>query len=142
VSAVRGDLRTARQRLGDEGEEAAARHLEAQGFRIVARKHRTRRGEVDLVAEREKLLVFVEVRTRASDAFGTPEETVDARKQARFIEAARDFLARWRGGEREIRFDVIAVVGLGSAAGALGEIGGSAGPVVRQIPGAFDAGGW
>ena len=121
-----GTLRTPRQQLGDAGEEAAARHLAGQGFTIVARNHRTRRGEVDLIAEKGDLLVFAEVRTRSTDAFGTPEETVDARKQARVVAAARDFLARWRGPEREIRFDVIAVVGA----------------EVRHLPGAFDAGGW
>ena len=118
--------RTGRQRLGDAGEEAAARFLVAQGFTIVARNHRTRRGEVDLIAEKGELLVFAEVRTRATEAFGTPEQTVDARKQARVVAAARDFLARWRGPERAIRFDVIAVVG----------------QALRHLPGAFDAGGW
>ena len=112
--------------LGVAGEDAAARHLEAQGFSIVARNHRTRRGEVDLIAERGELLVFVEVRTRSSAAFGAPEETVDARKQARVVAAARDFLARRSGPEMAIRFDVIAVLG----------------ETVRHLPGAFDAGGW
>ena len=118
--------RTGRQQLGDAGEDAAAGLLVAQGFTVIARNHRTRRGEVDLIAERGELLVFAEVRTRSTDAFGTPEQTVDARKQARVIAAARDFLARWRGPERAIRFDVIAVVGA----------------EVRHVPGAFDAGGW
>ena len=118
--------RTPRQRLGDAGEAAAARLLEQKGFRIVAKNHRTRRGEVDLIAEKGELLVFAEVRTRSSDAFGTPEETVDARKQARVVSAARDFLARWSGPERAIRFDVIAVVG----------------ETVRHLEAAFDAGGW
>ena len=118
--------RTSRQETGDAGEQAAAQFLEQHGFTITARNHRTRRGEVDLVAERGALVVFVEVRTRASDKFGPAEATVDARKQARVVLAARDWLARNGGSEREIRFDVIAVVG--------GE--------VRHLPGAFDAGGW
>jgi putative endonuclease len=118
--------RTSRQRLGDEGEALAARFLEAQGFRVVARNHRTRRGEVDLIAERGELLVFAEVRTRSSEAFGAPEETVDARKQARVVAAARDYLARRQGPERALRFDVLAVVGA----------------EVRHLPGAFDAAGW
>lgn len=120
--------RTPRRRLGDAGEEAAAGHLRAAGYRIVARNHRCRTGEVDLVAEKDDLLVFVEVRTRSTARFGSPEETVDARKQARVIRAARDFLARWRGPERGVRFDVIALVDE------------PAGVRLLHLPGAFDAG--
>lgn len=120
--------RPARKRLGDAGEEAAARHLAAQGYRIVARNHRCKLGEVDLVAESGELLVFVEVRTRTTDRFGAPEETVTARKQARVVRAARDFLARWRGAERGARFDVISIVDAEDGAR------------VTHLPGAFDAG--
>jgi putative endonuclease len=122
------ERRSARQRLGDAGEEAAARHLAALGYRIVARNHRCRLGEVDLVAEAGELLIFVEVRTRTTDRFGAPEETVTARKQARVVRAARDFLARWRGPERGARFDVISVVDE------------EAGARLVHLPGAFDAG--
>ncbi len=101
---------TTRQRLGALGEEAAAELLRSRGYRIVARNHRCRRGEVDLIAERGQLLVFVEVRTRATAAFGGPEETVSFHKQRRVVAAARDYLARWRGPERGARFDVVAVV--------------------------------
>jgi putative endonuclease len=118
---------TARQRLGDLGEKAAEELLARSGYRIVARKHRCPRGEVDLVAEQGELLVFVEVRTRASVAFGGPEETVGASKQQRLVRAARDFLARWRGPPRDLRFDVVAVV---DAPG---------GPRLTHFPGAFDA---
>jgi putative endonuclease len=118
---------TVRQRMGDLGEKAAEEMLAAQGYRIVARKHRCPRGEVDLVAEQGDLLVFVEVRTRASVVFGAPEETVGAAKQQRLVRAARDFLARWRGPPRGARFDVVAVVD---------EPGG---PRLTHFPGAFDA---
>ena len=94
----------------------------------MARKHRCPRGEVDLIAERGELLVFVEVRTRATSLFGGPEETVGASKQKRVVHAARDFLARWRGPPRDARFDVVAVVD--SPAGAR----------LQHFPGAFDAG--
>jgi putative endonuclease len=120
-------LSTVRQRLGDLGERAAEDLLAASGYRIVARKHRCPRGEVDLVAEQGDLLVFVEVRTRATAAFGTPEETVGAAKQQRLVRAARDFLARWRGPPRGARFDVVAVVDQ------------PGGPRLTHFPGAFDA---
>jgi putative endonuclease len=118
---------TARQRFGDLGEKAAEELLAGQGYRIVARKHRCPRGEVDLVAEQGDLLVFVEVRTRATAAFGGPEETVGAAKQQRLVRAARDFLARYRGPPRGARFDVVAVVDQ------------PGGPLVTHFPGAFDA---
>ena len=121
-------MSTPRQRLGDLGEKAAEDLLAAQGYRIVARKHRCSRGEVDLVAERGELLVFVEVRTRATAAFGGPEETVGAAKQQRVVRAARDFPARWRGPPRGARFDVVAIVDHPE------------GPRLSHIPGAFDAG--
>lgn len=120
-------MSTVRQRIGDLGEKAAEEMLAAQGYRIVARKHRCPRGEVDLVAEQGDLLVFVEVRTRASVVFGAPEETVGAAKQQRLVRAARDFLARWRGPPRSARFDVVAVVDE------------PAGPRLTHFPGAFDA---
>lgn len=101
---------TSRQRLGAAGEQAAAELLLKSGYRIVAKNHRCQRGEVDLIAERGDLLVFVEVRTRATAAFGGPEETVSLAKRRRVLAAARDFLARRRGPERGARFDVVAVV--------------------------------
>src|SRR2546421_737866 len=63
-------------RRGAEGETAAAALLEAKGFRIVAKTHRTRLGEVDLVADDGEVLAFVEVRTRSSALFGGPLESV------------------------------------------------------------------
>jgi len=121
-------MSTVRQRLGDLGEQAAEDLLAARGYRIVARKHRCPRGEVDLIAEQGDLLVFVEVRTRATALFGAPEETVGPAKQRRLVRAALDFLARWRGPPRGARFDVIAVVDH------------PAGPRLTHFPAAFDAG--
>jgi putative endonuclease len=109
------------------GEEAAAQLLRSGGYRIVARNHRCRRGEIDLIAEKGEVLVFVEVRTRSTALFGGPEETVGARKQQRVIAAARDYLAQRRGPPRAARFDVIAVVD------------GPSGPSLTHFENAFDA---
>ena len=114
-------------RLGALGEEAAAELLRKAGYRIVARNHRCSRGEVDVIAEKGDLLVFVEVRTRATAAFGGPEETVGTRKQRRVVAAARDYLAQRRGPPKAARFDVIAVVD------------GPAGPALTHFENAFDA---
>jgi putative endonuclease len=115
-------------RFGALGEQAAAQLLVKSGYRIVARNHRCRSGEVDVIAEKGEVLVFVEVRTRATAAFGGPEETVGGRKQRRVIAAARDFLAQRRGPPRAARFDVIAVVD------------GPAGPSLTHFENAFDTG--
>jgi putative endonuclease len=101
---------TDRRALGRAGEELAARHLEARGFRIVARNIHLRHAELDLVAMDGAALVFVEVRLRSSARFGSAEESVDARKQARLARAAAELLAR--GGlprHARVRFDVVAI---------------------------------
>lgn len=83
-------MRTAAQRLGDDAEGKAAEHLEALGWRVLARHVRVRRDELDLVATDPgppAALVVVEVRWRARRDFGLPEETIDGRKRARLRRA-------------------------------------------------------
>ncbi|HEU4402869.1 MAG TPA: YraN family protein [Candidatus Polarisedimenticolia bacterium] len=99
-----------RHDLGRRGEAAAARHLEALGLRILARGVRTRAGEIDLVAEEGGTLVFVEVKTRSSLAWGRPSEAVDRRKRERLTRAAAVFLIGLDGPEPPCRFDVAEVV--------------------------------
>jgi Holliday junction resolvase-like predicted endonuclease len=84
-------MRTAAQRSGDAGEAAVAAHLEARGWRVLARQLRVGRAEIDLLAVDPgppAALVVVEVRWRAGRGFGLVEETVDARKRARLHRAA------------------------------------------------------
>ena len=103
-------MTNARQRLGQVGETMAARFLEARGYRIVARNVRADRVEMDLVARRGPLLVFVEVKARASDRAGSPAEAVDARKQRRLRRGAAAWLAGRPAearGVRRTRFDVV-----------------------------------
>ncbi len=96
--------------LGRRGEQLACDHLRSLGFRILARNLRVPPLEIDLVALERRTLCFVEVRTRSGSGFGTPEESIDARKRARLLRAARAALARggWPRHER-VRFDVVAV---------------------------------
>jgi putative endonuclease len=119
---------TDRRALAAEGERLAAEHLARAGYRIVARNVRADRVEIDLVAERGTLVVFVEVKTRAARGFGAPEEAVDARKRARIVRGARAWLHAQALRRARVRFDVIAVEP--DAAGRL---------CVRHLPGAFDA---
>jgi len=120
---------SARTAAGRAGEDIAAAWLSARGFEVLARNHRTRRGEVDLVCREGGVLCFVEVRSRAAGALVKPEESIDARKARRVVAAATDWAVRHGGLDRSIRFDVVAVdVGPGA-------------PVVRHFRGAFDADG-
>lgn len=93
--------------LGAEGETRAAAFLARRGYRIVARNVRAAGVEIDIVARRGPLVVFVEVKTRRSRSFGPPEAAVDARKQARLVRGAAAWLQAHRGFARRTRFDVI-----------------------------------
>lgn len=94
--------------MGAWGEEKAARFLEQQGYQILTRNFHSRFGEIDLVAETEDFLVFVEVRLRKSSRFGTPEETVDRRKQQKLRLTAETYL-QMNPTQKQPRFDVVAL---------------------------------
>ena len=103
LSRVRRELA-----LGRAGEKAAAELLKRRGFEVVGAGFTARRGEIDLVCQRGDRLVLVEVKTRRTDAFGSPEEAVGARKQRALRAAAAEYrlLAGWRG---PIDFAVVAI---------------------------------
>ena len=102
-------MKTARQALGMWGEDRAARYLEGEGYSLVERNARTMYGELDLVVRQGSALVFVEVKTRSSTAFGRPEEAVTAQKQAHLLAAAQAYLLSHPDLEGEWRIDVIAI---------------------------------
>jgi putative endonuclease len=106
---TRGDPRRAR---GQAGEDAAADWYRARGFEVLARNWRCRDGEIDLVVRRGPMVVFCEVKSRASTAFGAPVEAVTPTKQARLRRLAAAWLrATPATGRRDVRFDVAAVLG-------------------------------
>lgn len=94
---------------GIAGEEIAMEHLLKQGYRILARNWRHQHLEIDIVAATENLLVIVEVKLRAGNAFGTPEEFVTKSKQKKLIKAA-DVYIRENSITTDTRFDVIAII--------------------------------
>lgn len=98
-----------RRGLGDDWEREAERALVAARYRIVERNFRTKRGEIDLIAEENGTLCFVEVKGRNSRAFGSAAESVTLEKQRRIRRAAETYLAKSRGAERPCRFDVVCV---------------------------------
>jgi putative endonuclease len=100
----------ARKNLGDSGERVAALYLAQHGYTILTRNFRTRTGEIDLVAQDADGLAFVEVRTRRGDAMGTPEESLTARKRARLLATAQEFLARHaEHADSAWRIDLVAI---------------------------------
>jgi putative endonuclease len=99
-----------RSALARAGEDLAARFLESHGWHVVARNVRYgRAGEIDIVAERDGVIAFVEVKTRRTDRFGTPAEAVTWRKQQRIRSLARAYLARAKPRANAVRFDVVEV---------------------------------
>jgi putative endonuclease len=100
---------TERQRLGDFGERVAGAHLEAKGYRILATNFRVREGEVDIVAEREGVVAFVEVKTRRGEAMGSAAEAIDGRKAQRLLLAAEAFAQQHPELPPGRRIDLIAI---------------------------------
>jgi putative endonuclease len=101
-----------RRTLGAAGEQLAADHLSRLGYTVVDRNHRTRWGEIDIIAHAHRTLVFVEVKTRRTSArAGSPFDAVNARKQAQVRRMAAAWLAQVSDRPRaeELRFDVIGV---------------------------------
>jgi len=95
--------------LGRRGEDLAVRALKKRDYRILARRERSRLGEIDIVARDGKVLVFVEVKTRSGHRFGTPIEAVDYRKQKKLTRLALAYAARRGWSESPIRFDVVGI---------------------------------
>ncbi len=104
-----------RASLGQWGEDIAAVRLEELGYRIVGRRVRLRRDEIDLIAvptsDRVPQIVFVEVKTRSSDDFGGPIAAVDRRKRHALCRAAARYLRLLPDGPRPFRFDIVEVIG-------------------------------
>ncbi len=95
---------------GIAAEQDVERFLRREGLKLIARNFHSRFGEIDLVMEDRDTLVFVEVRSRSSPAFGSAAETVGRRKQSRVIRAARCLIAaRPKLADRPMRFDVVAI---------------------------------
>ena len=95
--------------LGKKGEDLAVQYLLEKGFTLLSRNWRYRHKEVDIIASDGHDLVFVEVKTRSSDWFGTPEEAVDGRKQRYLMDAAEAYI-RTRAIDTNVRFDVVSIM--------------------------------
>lgn len=94
---------------GKYGEELASAYLQSQGYQIIFRNFYSKYGELDIVAKKNNCLVFIEVKTRTQDRFGSPGEAVDARKQKHMAYAAKYFVQRFGFHHTDMRFDVVEV---------------------------------
>lgn len=116
---------------GSRWEQAAEAFLQRRGLRSLTRNFHSRFGEIDLVMLDGRVLVFVEVRYRQADRFGSGADSVDWTKQRKLVSAARYYLRRHpEAAERPCRFDVVSIGGGGSGGDAQ----------VNWIRDAFDAG--
>jgi putative endonuclease len=95
---------------GRKGERIACRYLLGLGFDVLARRYRAARGEIDLIALEGEVLVFVEVKTRSSSAFGAPAEFVDWEKQQHLRQTAEEFISEHDLGRYSYRFDIVSVL--------------------------------
>ncbi len=114
-----------RRLLGDRGEDLAAAFLKKQGYKVLERNYRTPLGEIDLIARHQGTLVFIEVKTRSGDRFGSGRDAVHHGKQARLRRTADYYLKQKRLGQAAVRFDVVGILWQGDQ------------PQIEVIQGAF-----
>jgi putative endonuclease len=100
-----------RKSFGRAGEEAAVAFLKKQGYRILDKNYRVPVGEVDIIAEHKKTVVFIEVKSRANEEYEAPIAAVTPHKQHKIIQTAQIFLLRNKIVDRAIRFDVVSISG-------------------------------
>lgn len=99
-----------KQIYGRWGENLAVSYLEKKGYLILERNWRFGKLEIDVIAEKGDIIVFIEVKARKNSDYGFPEESVNRSKQDKILEAAEEYL-EINNIEKEIRFDIIAVTG-------------------------------
>ncbi|MCC9135842.1 YraN family protein [Pontibacter silvestris] len=93
---------------GQDGERKAAAFLQQLGYTILQLNYRYKRAEVDIIAQKNNVLVFIEVKTRATNRFGLPEEAVTPKKEELMLSAAEEYIYK-TGWQHDIRFDIISI---------------------------------
>jgi putative endonuclease len=95
---------------GKEAEGLAAAYLKKRGFKIIEKNYRTKLGEIDIIGKDKDCICFIEVRSRNTDNFGTPEDSITRRKQNRIMKAALFYIKKHGLEDADCRFDVVCVV--------------------------------
>jgi putative endonuclease len=99
-----------KKELGKRGEDIASSYMQEHGYRILQRNFRCGYGEVDIICTQAQVLVFVEVKTRTGQGFGSPEESITRTKKEHIRKVALIFLETCALSFREIRFDVVGIL--------------------------------
>ena len=95
--------------IGDFGENSACTFLKHHGYKIVSRNYSNRFGEIDIIAQKGSYLIFVEVKTRKSDDYGSPSDAVNFYKQQRIIKTAQSYIVE-NNSDSDYRFDIVEVM--------------------------------
>jgi putative endonuclease len=96
-------------KLGAKGEDIVVHYLKSRGYRILERNYRVRLGEIDVIAEQGDELVFIEVKTRSDNLFGSPFESVTMQKQKQLSKVALEYISKHGCHNRSARFDVVGI---------------------------------
>ena len=96
---------------GQIGETFAEKYLKKQKYKILQKNFSTKLGEVDIICQQKKTIIFVEVKSRETLAFGRPSEAVNEQKQRKIRRVAEEYLIRNHLVDASIRFDVIEIIG-------------------------------
>ena len=96
--------------LGERGEMAACGFLKERGYEILERNYKCKLGEIDVIARRQGRLAFIEIKTRTSGQFGTPQEAVNLRKQEKIFQVAQWYAKEKKLTKVPVAFDVVAVL--------------------------------
>ncbi len=101
-----------KRRIGKEGEDIAVRFLTQKGLRVLGRNYYTPFGEIDIIAEDETELIFVEVKTRKNINFGLPEEAMTKKKMDRIKKSANVYVCK-NNVQKPVRFDLLSIIKIG-----------------------------
>lgn len=96
--------------LGQIGEDEAVQHLKKNGYNILKRNYKSRLGEIDIIAEEDGVLCFIEVKTRSSRDFGTPQDSITKTKRHKLSKLALGYLKQKRIMDSKMRFDVVSIL--------------------------------
>ena len=121
-------MTTQKSQLGQVGENTAVDFLENHGYHVLRRNFRNKLGEIDIIAKDGDTICFIEVKTRRTDTFGSPLESVTAAKQRKIIHVALSYLKNQGRSEANARFDVVSVT-----------LGDEESPQVEIVKNAFEA---
>lgn len=97
-------------KLGKIGEKLASNYLEKNNYKIIEKNHRSRFGEIDIIAKVDDIFVFVEVKTKSTRAYGEPEEMVNFKKKQKLIRLAKSYMQDKEISDKPFRIDVISVI--------------------------------